>query len=85
MQEHRLTRRRLLASARAGVATAAGVAALGPTPSASAEDDAATDSNGRQLADAVLAAFIVLYYGTNLIRHNRVRYTAITRAWQRYE
>ena len=56
MTEQKLTRRRLLAITGAGAATAAGVAALGIVPSASAGDDA-IDSNSRQLADAVLAAF----------------------------
>jgi hypothetical protein len=56
MTEQKLTRRRLLAITGAGVAAAAGVAALGIAPSASAGDDA-IDSNSRQLADAVLAAF----------------------------
>jgi hypothetical protein len=56
MTEQKLTRRRLLAIAGAGAATAAGVATLGSVPSASASDDA-IGSNSRQLADAVLAAF----------------------------
>src|SRR5262245_66063698 len=54
MTAQKVTRRRLLAIT--GAATAAGVAALGIGPSASAGDDA-IDSNSRQLADAVLAAF----------------------------
>jgi len=55
MTEQKLTRRGLLAITGAGAAAAAGVAALGVVPSASAGD--VIDSNGRQLADAVLAAF----------------------------
>jgi hypothetical protein len=54
MTEQKVTRRRLLTIT--GAATAAGVAALGIAPSASAGDDA-IDNNSRQLADAVLAAF----------------------------
>jgi hypothetical protein len=54
MTAQKVTRRRLLAIT--GAATAAGVAALGIGPSASAGDDA-IHSHSRQLADAVLAAF----------------------------
>ena len=33
--------------------------------------------HGAREGDGVVVAFIVLYYGTNLIRHDRVRRTAI--------